>query len=164
MMYPDSFAVSTPSDREIQVTRVFDAPRALVFDAFTKPELVRKWLLGPPGWTMPVCEIDLKVGGAYRYLWRQDSDGKEMGIRGVFREIIAPRLLVHTEEFDESWYQGDALDTTIFAEEGSTTRITITVLYESTEARDTARRSGMEHGMAESYKRVEELLLSLLAA
>lgn len=164
MMYPDSFQVSTPSDCEIQVTRVFDAPRALVFEAFTKPELVRKWLLGPPGWTMPVCEIDLQVGGMYRYLWRQEADGKEMGMRGVFREIIAPRLLVATEQFDESWYPGEALDTTIFAEEGSATRMTITVLYESIEARDTAKRSGMERGMAASYMRVEELLLSLLAA
>jgi uncharacterized protein YndB with AHSA1/START domain len=164
MIYPDSFKVSTPSDREIQVTRVFDAPRALVFDAFTKPELVCRWLLGPPGWTMPVCEINLKVGGAYRYLWRQESDGTEMGMGGVFREVVAPKLLVATEKFDEAWYPGEALDTTIFVEEGDATRITITVLYESIEARDTARRSGMERGMAMSYDRVEELLSTLLAA
>jgi uncharacterized protein YndB with AHSA1/START domain len=164
MIYPDSFNVSTPSDREIQVTRVFDAPRALVFDAFTKPELVCRWLLGPPGWTMPICEIDLKVGGAYRYLWRHEADEKEMGMGGVFREVVAPKLLVATEKFDEAWYPGEALDTTIFVEEGDATRITITVLYESIEARDTARRSGMERGMAMSYDRVEELLSTLLAA
>jgi uncharacterized protein YndB with AHSA1/START domain len=164
MMYPDSFTVSTPSDREIQVTRVFDAPRALVFDAFTKPELVQRWLLGPPGWSMPVCEIDLKVGGAYRYLWRHDSDGREMGMRGVFREVISPRLLVASEEFDEAWYPGEALDTTTFVSEGSTTRITITVLYKTKEARDIARRSGMEHGMAASYDRAEELLSALTSA
>jgi uncharacterized protein YndB with AHSA1/START domain len=164
MIYPESFAVSTPNEREILVTRVFDAPRQLVFEAFTKPELVRKWLLGPPGWTMPVCEIDLKVGGAYRYVWEHEPDGNQMGMGGVFREIISPRLLVATEQFDVAWYAGEALDTTIFAEEGSTTRMTITVLYESTEARDTARRSGMEHGMAASYNRIEELLLSSLAA
>jgi uncharacterized protein YndB with AHSA1/START domain len=164
MMYPDSFKVSTPSDREIEVTRVFDAPRALVFEAFTNPELVRRWLLGPPGWSMPVCEIDLKVGGEYRYLWRQESDGSEMGMGGVFREIVAPKLLVATERFDESWYPGDALDTTTFVEEGNATRITITVLYESMEARDTARKSGMERGMAMSYDRVEELLSTIPAA
>jgi uncharacterized protein YndB with AHSA1/START domain len=163
MQYPDSFAVSTPSDREIQITRVFDAPRALVFDAFTKPELVQRWLLGPPGWTMPTCEVDLKVGGAYRYVWRHDVDGREMGMRGVFREIASPKLLVATEEFDEPWYPGEALDTTTFVEEADATRITITVFYKSKEARDIARRSGMEHGMAASYDRVEELLSSMQA-
>lgn len=164
MMYPESFKVSAPSDREIEVTRVFDAPRALVFEAFTKPELVKRWLLGPPGWTMPVCEIDLKVGGGYRYLWRQESDGREMGMGGVFREIVVPKLLVATEKFDESWYPGEALDTTMFLEEKNGTRITITVLYESMKARDTALRSGMERGMAMSYDRVEELLSTIHAA
>lgn len=164
MMCPGSFKMSTPTDREIQVTRVFDAPRALVFDAFTRSELVQKWLLGPPGWTMPVCEIDLKVGGAYRYLWRQETDGREMGMGGVFREIVSPRLLVATEVFDEPWYPGEALDTTVFVEEGNTTRITITVLYESMDARDTAKRSGMERGMAMSYERLEESLPSMQVA
>lgn len=157
MLYPDSFRVSTPSDHEIQVTRDFHAPRPLVFDAFTTPELVRRWLLGPPGWTMPVCEIDLRVGGAYRYVWHGTGD-KDMGMGGIFREIVSPELLVATERFDESWYPGDALDTTLFVQEGEITRVTITIRYESKEARDTARRSGMEHGMAAGYDRLEELL------
>jgi len=97
--------VTTPMEREIVMTRVFDAPRRLVFDALTKPELLRQWLLGPPGWSMPVCEIDLRVGGAYRYLWR-GPDGIEMGTRGVFREIAAPERLVATEKFDQPWYPG----------------------------------------------------------
>jgi uncharacterized protein YndB with AHSA1/START domain len=160
MFYPDSFNVSTPSDREIQVTRDFHAPRRLVFDAFTKPDLVRRWLLGPPGWTMPVCEIDLRVGGAYRYVWRKEGE-KDMGMGGVFRDIVPPERLVATERFDDAWYPGDALDTTLFAEDGAITRITITVLYASREARDTARRSGMEHGMAAGYNRLEEVLSSL---
>jgi uncharacterized protein YndB with AHSA1/START domain len=163
MFYPDSFQVSTPTDREIQVTRDFNAPRRLVFDAFTKPELVRRWLLGPPGWTMPVCEIDLTPGGAYRYVWRQEADGREMGMGGTFREIVSPERLVATEKFDESWYPGEALDTTVFIEKGDITKITITVLYESMEARDTARRSGMERGMAASYNRLEEWLVSACA-
>jgi uncharacterized protein YndB with AHSA1/START domain len=163
MMYRDSFNVSTPSDREIQVTRKFQAPRPLVFDAFTRPELVRRWLLGPEGWTMPVCEIDLRVGGAYRYVWRK-AGVKDMGIGGIFREIVPCERLVATERFDDAWYPGDALDTTVFAEDGDGTKMTITVLYESQEARDTARRSGMEHGMAEGYNRLEELLPALLAA
>jgi len=161
MFYPDSFKLSTPSDREIEVTRNFNAPRQLVFDAFTKPELVSRWLLGPPGWTMPVCEIDLKVGGAYRYRWRNEADGQEMGLSGVFREIVSPERLVATERFDEAWYPGDALDTTVFVEDGAITRITITVLYESKAARDTARASGMEHGMAAGYDRLEQLLSSM---
>lgn len=163
MQYPDSFAVFTPSDREIRVTRVFDAPRALVFDAFTKPEFVQRWLLGPPGWTMPICQINLKVGGAYRYVWRHEEDKREMGMRGVFREIASPELIVATEEFDEPWYPGEALDTTTFIEEANLTRITITVQYKSKEARDIAHRSGMEHGIAASYDRVEQLLSSMQA-
>ena len=158
MLFPDSFKVSTPSDREIQVTRDFDAPRRLVFDAFTKPELVRRWLLGPPGWTMPVCEIDLRVGGAYRYVWRSDKDGVQMGMGGIFREVIPIERLVATEKFDDAWYPGDALDTTEFVETRGITRTTIIILYQSQEARDTARRSGMEHGMAAGYDRLEGLL------
>ncbi|MBY0506978.1 MAG: SRPBCC family protein [Bryobacteraceae bacterium] len=157
MFYPDSFKVSAPSDLEIEITRDFHAPRALVFDAFTKPALVRRWLLGPPGWTMPVCEIDLRVGGAYRYVWRKEGVS-DMGMGGLFREVSAPRRLVATERFDDSWYPGDALDTTVFTELGEITKVTVTVRYESKEARDTARRSGMEHGMAAGYDRLEELL------
>ena len=160
MLYPDSFSVSTPSDREIQVTRDFHAPRRLVFDAFTRPDLVRRWLLGPPGWTMPVCEIDLRVGGTYRYVWRKEGE-KDMGMGGVFRDIVPSERLVATEQFDDAWYPGEALDTTVFAADGAITRITITVLYQSREARDTARRSGMEHGMAAGYNRLEDVLSSL---
>jgi uncharacterized protein YndB with AHSA1/START domain len=164
MFFPDSFNVSTPSAREIQVTRDFDAPRPLVFDAFTKPELVRRWLLGPPGWTMPVCEIDLRVGGRYRYVWRSDNDGTQMAIGGVFREITPVERLVATERFDDAWYPGDALDTTVFEERRGHTRTTITILYESQEARDTARRSGMERGIAAGYERLEKLLPTLTGA
>jgi uncharacterized protein YndB with AHSA1/START domain len=159
--YPDSFTLSTPSDREIVVERDFDAPRELLFEAFTRPELVRRWLLGPDGWTMPVCEIDLKVGGRYRYVWRKESTGTEMGMGGVFREIVRPEKLVATEKFDESWYPGEAIDTTVFEERGGVTKMTLTVLYESKEARDTASRSGMERGMIAGYDRLEQVLASL---
>jgi uncharacterized protein YndB with AHSA1/START domain len=158
VLFPDSFKVSTPSDREILVTRDFDAPRRLVFDAFTKPALVRRWLLGPPGWSMPVCEIDLRVGGAYRYAWRSEKDGVHMAMGGVFREVVLLERLVATEKFEDAWYPGEALDTTVFTETRDVTRTSITVLYESKEARDAARRSGMEHGMAAGYDRLEELL------
>ena len=161
MFLPDSFKVSLPSDREIQVTREFAASRQLVFDAFTKPELVRRWLLGPPGWTMPVCEIDLRVGGAYRYGWRSEKDGTQMAMGGVFREVVPLERLVATEKFDDDWYPGEALDTTVFVETRGVTRTTITVLYGSQETRDTARRSGMEYGMAAGYDRLEALLPTL---
>ncbi len=161
MFFPDSFKVWTPSDCEIQVTRNFDAPRRLVFDAFTKPQLVRRWLLGPPGWSMPLCEIDLRVGGTYRYVWHSEQDGAQMAMGGLFREVVPLERIVATEKFDDAWYPGEALDTTVFEEIRDITRTTITILYESKEARDTARRSGMEHGMAAGYDRLENLLQTL---
>src|SRR6266404_6163574 len=113
--------ITTPSDLEIAMTRVFDAPRRLVFHAFTKPELVKKWLLGPPGWTMPICEIDLRVGGQYRYVWRRESNGKEMGMGGAYREIVPQERLVCTELFDEAWYAGESVITTTLVEQGGRT-------------------------------------------
>jgi uncharacterized protein YndB with AHSA1/START domain len=150
--------ITTPSDREIAMTRVFNAPRHLVFDAMTKPELVKKWLLGPPGWTMPVCEIDLRVGGHYRYVWRRESSGKEMGMGGVYREIVPQERLVCTELFDEAWYAGESLITTILVEQGGRTTMTTTMLYVSQEVRDGVLKSGMESGIAASYDRLTELL------
>src|SRR5262245_30847821 len=104
LFYPQSFKVSTPSDLEILVERDFNASRNLVFDSFTKPELVRRWLLGPDGWTMPVCEIDLRIGGKYRYVWYQESTGHQMGMGGEFREVVRDEKLVATERFDDAWY------------------------------------------------------------
>jgi len=97
---PESLDVTTPGDREIVVTRSFAAPRTLVFDAHTKPELVRRWLLGPPGWTMSVCEMDLRAGGAYRWVWRKD-DGTLMGMGGVHREVVPPERIVNTQLFEK---------------------------------------------------------------
>src|SRR5258708_23569127 len=152
--------LTTPIDREIAMTRVFDAPRRLVFDAFTKPELVKHWLLGPPGWTMPVCEIDLRVGGAYRYVWR-NTNGKEMGMGGIYREIVPQERLVCTELFDDAWYPGESLVTTTLTERGGRTTLTSTMLYVSQEARDGVLKSGMERGVVASYDRLEELLASI---
>ena len=154
--------VTTPSDREIAMTRAFDAPRGLVFDAWTKPELLKRWLGVFGGWTFAVCEVDLKVGGKYRYVWR-GADGKEMGMGGVFREIVRPERIVCTEKFDESWYPGDAVDTTVFVEKGGRTTVTTTVRYESKEARDGVLRSPMEGGVAKSYDKLAEVLASMPA-
>lgn len=154
--------VTTPGDREIAMTRVFDAPRHLVFEAVTKPELLKRWFFGPPRWSLAVCEIDLRVGGAYRYVWR-GPDGAEMGIRGVFREVVPPERIVNTELFDEAWYPGEALVTTALVEQGGKTTLTLTVLYQSREARDAVLKTPMEHGVAMGYDRLAELLASLPA-
>jgi uncharacterized protein YndB with AHSA1/START domain len=159
MTNPGALKLTTRGDREIVMTRTFDAPRKLVFDAFTKPELVKKWLLGPPGWSMPVCEIDLRVGGKYRYVWRNVT-GNEMGMGGVYREIVASERIVATEKFDESWYPGGAVGTIVVIEQGGKTTLTQTVLYESREAREAVLKSPMEQGVAAGYDRLAELLTS----
>ena len=158
MNNPGNLKLTTRGDREIVITRAFDAPRKLVFDAFTKPELIKQWLLGPDGWSMPVCEIDLKVGGKYRYVWRRDKDGTEMGMGGVYREIVAPERVVATEKFDQSWYRGEAVGTSVLTEQGGKTTLTQTILYESREARDGVLKSGMEKGVVASYDRLAKLL------
>jgi uncharacterized protein YndB with AHSA1/START domain len=160
MRHPAALQVAMPSEREIVMTRVFDAPRRLVFDAFTKPELLRRWLLGPDGWSLVVCTVDLRVGGAYRYVWRHDADGTEMGMGGVYREIQAPERLVATERFDQAWYPGEALGTVVLVERGGRTTVTQTLLYESRVARDTALKTGMTEGMGASYDRLAALLAS----
>ena len=151
--------VTTPSEREIAMIRVFDAPRSLVFDAWTRPELLKRWLGVRGGWTFAVCEVDLKVGGTYRFVWR-GPDGKDMGMGGVYREIVPPERLVATETFDDPWYPGEALDTTVLVEQGGKTTVTTTVLYASQEVRDAVLKSPMERGVAESYDKLAELLAS----
>src|SRR6266852_4620263 len=148
--------VTTPTDREIVMKRVFDAPRRMVFDAFSKPELLKRWF-GPRGWSLVVCEVDLKVGGGFRFVLR-GPDGKEMGMRGVYREIVPRERSVHMESFDD--FPGESQVTAVFVEEGGKTTLTATVLYPSREVRDAVLKSGMEHGAAESYDKLNELLAS----
>jgi len=152
--------ITTPGDRELVMTRVFAAPRTLVFDAHTKPDLVRQWLLGPPGWSMPVCEMDVRVGGKYRWVWRHDRDGTMMGMGGVYREVVAPERLIATERFDEAWYPGEALNTLVLVESGGRTTLRQTMRYESREARDAVLKSGMEKGVTASYDRLDDVLAS----
>jgi uncharacterized protein YndB with AHSA1/START domain len=151
--------VTTPTDREIVLARVFDAPRHLVFDAFSKPELLKRWF-GPRGWSLVVCEVDLKVGGGFRFVMR-GPDGKEMGMRGVYREIVPPERSVHMESYDD--YPGESQVTAVFVEQGGKTTLTATVLFPSQEVRDAVIKSGMEHGAAESYDKLAGLLPSLQA-
>ena len=149
--------VSTPTDREVVLTRVFDAPRQLVYDAMTQPELLKRWF-GPRGWSLPVCEVDLRVGGVWRFVL-QGPDGRTMGMRGVYRELAPPDRAVHTESFDD--FPGESIVTTVLTESSGQTTLTATVLYPSKEIRDAVIKSGMEHGAAESYDKMAELLASL---
>jgi len=151
--------VETRGDREIVMTRVFDAPRELVFKALTTPELLKRWF-GPHGWTLTECEVDLRVGGAWRFL-SKGPDGRTMGMRGVYREIVPPERIQYTESFDEWAEQGSALITTTLAERDGRTTLTCISLAPSREVRDAVIRTGMEHGAAETYDRLADTLHSL---
>jgi uncharacterized protein YndB with AHSA1/START domain len=149
---------ATPTDREFVITRVLDAPRRLVFEAWTNPEHLPHWLLGPEGWTMPVCEIDLRPGGAWRFVWRH-ADGTEMVMRGVYREIAPPERLVSTESWGGDW--PETINTLVFTEEDGQTTLACTILYPSKEAREAALKTGMKEGVSLSYDRLGEYLQTL---
>lgn len=149
--------ITTPSDREIVMTRVFNAPRRLVFEAFNRPELLKRWLLGPPGWEMVVCEAAAKVGDRYRYEWR-NADGRQFGTGGECRELVPPERMVCTELMDG--YPTESLVTTVLVEQDGKTRLTTTARYESKGIRDMVIQSGMEKGVEASYNRLAELVES----
>jgi uncharacterized protein YndB with AHSA1/START domain len=149
---------ATPSDREVVMTRVVDAPRKLVFDAWTKATHVPHWMLGPSGWTMPVCEIDLRPGGAWHFVWRRE-DGSEMGMRGVYKEIRPPERLVSTENWGGEW--PETVNTLFLTEKDGRTTISLTVTYPSKQARDAAMQTGMKDGASESFARLAEYLRTL---
>jgi uncharacterized protein YndB with AHSA1/START domain len=160
MKHAGSLHLTARGEREIVMTREFDAPRSLVFDALTRPELLKRWFGVFDGWSLEVCEVDLKVGGSFRYLWR-GPDGSAMGMRGVYREIVAPERIVSTESFDEPWYPGEALGTAVLVEHRGRTTLTTTVLYASREARDGVLKSPMESGVARGYDSLDALLATL---
>jgi uncharacterized protein YndB with AHSA1/START domain len=153
-----TLTVEAVGERGLLVTRAFDAPRAVVFEALTRPELLQQWMLGPGGWTMPVCEIDLRPGGAFRYVWRKD--GKDMGLSGTFREIVPPERIVHTETFDQDWTGGEAEVTTVLRESAGRTTLSMTVRYASAAARAGAMATGMVDGMSGTYDRLADMLAS----
>jgi uncharacterized protein YndB with AHSA1/START domain len=161
----ENLKIEAVGEREIVITRVFDAPRHLVFRAMTEPELVKRWQLGPPGWTMPVCEIDFKVGGKFQYVWRS-VDGMEMKMSGVYREIVPNERIVNTGtfEFGCTHQAGEQIGTAVLVEENGRTTLTSTIVYPSKEARDGTMASGMDKGVAASYDRLEELVASTHAA
>ncbi len=141
--------VSTPTEREIVMTRVFDAPRELIFDALTNPETLKRWF-GPPGWSLAACEVDLTVGGAWRHVMCR-ADGTELEMRGVYREIAPPERLVYTETYDQPGW-GELLVTAVLVEQAGKTTLSTTVLHPSREVRDA--NSGMAEGVAASFDRL----------
>lgn len=146
------------NDLEVEIVRVFDAPRHLLFDAFTKPELITKWMLGPPGWSMPVCETDVRPGGKWHYVWRKD-DGSDMEMFGSFLDVEPPARLVTTEAWGPPF--PETVNTVTFEEDQGRTTVTMTIRYESKDARDAALATGMKDGSDVSYNRLDELLATL---
>jgi uncharacterized protein YndB with AHSA1/START domain len=146
---------TTPSDLEVVATRFVEAPAEHVFDAWTVPGQVTQWMLGPAGYTMPVCEIDLRPGGAWRFAWRA-PDGRRLEMSGEYREIVRPERIVSIERWGEPW--PETLNAFEFAEDDDGTMITCTIVYPSRDARDAAIETGMKDGMAASFKRLEQFL------
>jgi uncharacterized protein YndB with AHSA1/START domain len=155
---PEDLKISTPTDREVVVMRTFDAPRTLVFDAYTQPELLKRWY-DAPGRSLVICEIDLRVGGAYRFLWRGEGR-RDVGMRGVHREVVRPKRLVRTQTW-EDWDAGEIIETAVFTERAGKTTLTSTGLYPSREVRDAVLKAGLENGTRESYGRLAVILARL---
>lgn len=155
--------VTQPSDREVRVVRTFKAPRQLVWDAHTKPELVTKWMLGPPGWTMPVCEMDVRAGGKYRWTWKSQADGKSFGFHGAFTEVKAPSRLAHEEFYDPGDTGGDmpadesCLVSLDLSEASGVTTLVCTMKFASKQSRDGAVATGMTNGMEMGYARLDDM-------
>ncbi|WP_395645105.1 SRPBCC family protein [Terricaulis sp.] len=155
--------VSQPSDREVRVVRRFNAPRQLVWDAHTKPELMQKWCTGYPGWTLPTCEMDVREGGTYRWRWRSKADRAEFGFYGTFSEVKAPSRLVHDQYFDpgDTDYAmpvGDPCVITLeLSETNGVTTLVNTMTFVSKEARDEAVATGMADGMEVNYLRLDDI-------
>ena len=159
----DKAQVTLPSDREVKVTRSFRAARPLVYRAYTEPALVQRWLLGPPGWSMPVCEMDMRVGGRYRWRWRSDKDASEFGFAGTFREVQPPSRLVHTQTYDPGTVgdanpMSEALVTVTLTEDVGLTTVTTLIAFGSKQARDAAVATGMTDGMEQSHQLLDRVL------
>jgi uncharacterized protein YndB with AHSA1/START domain len=155
----ETFEVTTPGEREIRMTRVFDAPRHLVFEAMSRPEHISRWWgrLGA-GYSVPVCEVDLRPGGAWRFVNRHPNG--EAGFHGVYREITPPERVVFTEIFDP-FPDSESVVTAVLTEENGKTRLTVSCVYPSPEVRDMVLGTGMAKGAAISYDRLEEVAREL---
>lgn len=154
--------VTLPSDSEVLVRRAFDASPELVYQALTTPRLLQRWMLGPPGWSMPVCEMDVRVGGQYRYRWRSDENGQEFGFHGEFLTVEPQKKLVHTEYFDPGDVGGSmgdgSLVTIELEQQGGRTILSTRMDYKTRSARDAAMATGMTDGMEMTYARLDDML------
>ena len=159
-MSSGTLKLTTPSDTEIAMSRVFDAPRHLVWQAITTPELLKRWLGVHNNWVLAVCEIDLRVGGKYRYVWRGPGR-EEMGMGGVFKEVTPPSRLVATEKFDDAWYEGDAESRYELTEKDGKTTLTLVARYGSKQARDGVLQSPMKSGVEAGFDTLAEVLATL---
>ena len=157
-MTTSKLTLKTEGDTHIVVTRHFAAPPEAVYRAHTDPKIIQKWLLGPEGWTMPVCEVDLREGGSWHFVWRK-SDGTEMEMRGTYREIRPPERLVSIESWGGDW--PETVNTLVLTEENGQTTVTMTILYPSKEAREAAIQTGMAKGMEMTFDRFEKFLRSM---
>jgi uncharacterized protein YndB with AHSA1/START domain len=157
-----TLTIEPRGDREIVMTHTFDAPRHLVFAALTQPALLKRWLGVFGGWSMAECEVDLRVGGGYRYVWHGPDDAR-MAMRGEYREIVPNERIVSTEAFEEPWYPGEALGTATLAEQDGKTTLTTVVRYASREARDGVIAAGMARGVAAGYEALDAVLATMPA-
>ena len=148
--------VTMPTDREIVLTRSFAAPVQLVFDAFTRPELLTRWY-GARGWNLVSCSVDLREGGRYRFE-SAGPHGETMAQSGTYRVVRPWSRLVYTELFDDQSYEGESVITHVFTSDPAGTTVTTTVLYATAEGRETVRRYPMARGVTESYERLDVVL------
>ena len=155
-MSTSKLTVEARGDRDLVIRRNFNAPRELVFQAHTQCSYMKRWLFGPDGWSLDVCEVDLKVGGKYRWVWKKDDI--RMGAGGEYREISKPDRIVCTEQFDDPWYPGEAISKLLLEEKDGVTTLTNTMTYASKEARDGVLASPMAEGMEMGYARLEGIL------
>ncbi len=160
MNNPGSLTIVARGDREVVITRMFNAPRHLVFDAMTRPDLLKRWFGVFGGWSLAVCEVDLRAGGSYRYVWRGPA-GEEMAMGGIHREVVRPERIVATQLFDQDWTGGEAVGTMVLTENEGRTMLTNTVVYASREARDAVLQSPMEQGMTAGYANLDALLATM---
>lgn len=159
-MTAETLTFTPTGERDIVMRRVFDAPRSVVFDCHVTPDLLKRWLTGPEGWWMEVCEVDLRVGGAYRWSWR-NAEGATVGIRGIHHDVAVPERIGNTQRFDHDPTGGEAIGTLVLAEKDGRTILTNTVTYPTREARDAAVACGMEKGVTANYNNLAALLVSL---
>ena len=157
---PKALQISTPTDTTIVIVRTFNAPRRLVWEAFTNPAKMRRWMLPPPGWTMTVCECDARVGGVLNLTWKNNDADPFMTLKGVFTEVVLHERMVHTEKLEMTGVGvvGSQLETHEFAENGGVTTMRITQQYDSKVARDESLGSGMDQGMEAGFQQLDAVL------